>query len=206
MRKYFFMTAILLSLLRIDNAGAQGIQFASVKISGQGINNVPRISWSVPLNLNVSKLSKKSMLITGLTLRNEGVIYDYGGDRFKKRAIAIGPTISFFGKVGEGVIYSFGFGIDYNFHYKEKEFLNKERKNKEVTVREWGSNRVNKLNYSLKAGIGSAKGIYVFGEYFLREFLNRDYSEVTNGVESKPYANLTVNRFNIGIGFLINKF
>ena len=204
MKKIFLIAALIFSILFSSQSYAQ-FQFASVKFNNQGQNNIPRISWSLPISVYKSKISKKATFISGMVIRNEGVIYDLQGDRFKKRAIAIGPTIGIVGKIGEGMIYSLGLGLDYNLHYKEKTFVDKERKQKEVTLKEWGSNRVNKLNYSAKIGIGSSKGLYVYGEYFFREFLNRDFTETVNGVETKPYENLSINRFKIGIGFMLLK-
>ena len=55
----------------------------------------------------------------------------------------------------------------------------------------------------MKVGIGTEDGIYLYGEYFFREFLNRDFTETVNGVQVKPYENLSINRFNIGLGVLI---
>lgn len=204
MKKNFYLCAIMLAMFFTKNSYAQ-FQFASVKFNNQGQNNIPRISWSLPFSVYKSKISENATFVSGLVLRNEGVIFDYQGDRFKKRAISIGPSVSIVGRIGEGMIYSIGLGLDYNFHYKEKTFVDKERKQKEVTLKEWGSNRVNKINYSAKVGIGSSKGIYVYGEYFFREFLNRDFTETVEGVETKPYENLSINRFNIGIGFLLLK-
>ena len=198
------IATIVISFMCTSISHAQ-LQFASVKINNQGQNNIPRISWSLPLSVYKSRISESAVFVSGVVLRNEGVIYDYQGDRFKKRALSIGPSVSIVGKIGEGMIYSLGLGLDYNFHYKEKTFVDKERKQKEVTLREWGSNRVNKLNYSAKVGIGSSNGLYIYGEYFFREFLNRDFTETVEGVQTKPYENLSINRFNIGIGFILQK-
>ena len=115
MKKLFFL-AVLLNLLLLNSETYAQIQFASVKLNGQGLNNIPRISWNLPLSLKKTRLSKNLHLMSGITLRNEGVIFDYQGDRFKKRAISIGPSFNFVGKVGGSLIYTIGFGLDYNFH------------------------------------------------------------------------------------------
>lgn len=203
--KKVFIATIMISFICTSISYAQ-FQFSSVKLNDQGLNNIPRISWAIPYSFYSSEISSKTTFVSGMILRNEGVIYDQGGNRYKKRALSIGPTVAIVGLIGEGMIYSIGLGLDYNFHYKEKTFVNKERKQKEVTLKEWGSNRVNKLNYSAKMSIGSSKGIFVYGEYFFREFLNRDFTESVDGEgEVKPYENLSITRFNIGIGYMFGK-
>jgi hypothetical protein len=202
------MKNLILSLFTVflfltNTSYSQTVQFANVELDGEALNNVPRIAWQLPMNFSAGRISDRMTLYTGAILKNEGVIYDLDGDRYKKRAISIGPSLGLKGELGDDIIYTLGFDLDYNFHYKEKFFPNKDRKQKQMTVREWGSNRVNKFNYCARVGVGMVNGICIFGEYYLNEFMNRDFQETIDEEEVKPYENLIINRFNIGISFLI---
>ena len=178
------------------------IQLASITQENQALDNIPRVSWSLPIATSLSRESSVLGAYGGLTLKNGGVIYDYEGDRYKKRAISIGPEIGVL--LGNSFFLMAAVGFDYNLHYKEKIFPNQKRSEKQVVLREWWSNRVTKFNPHAKVGLGMREGLYVYVDYYFSEFLNQDFTETINGVEIKPYHNLQANRFNIGIGFMIN--
>src|SRR5690606_29740217 len=86
-----------------------------------------------------------------------------------------------------------------NFHYKEKVFRNERRSQKEVLLREWGSQRVNRFNYFVRVGFGFRKGFFLYTEYYFQNFLNSSFSHVVNGNVVKPYEGLEISRFNIGL-------
>tara|TARA_Y100000766_G_C18676538_1_gene492614 strand:+ start:24 stop:638 length:615 start_codon:yes stop_codon:yes gene_type:complete len=197
------MKNLILSLFTVflfltNTSYSQTLQLANVELDGEALNNVPRISWQLPMSFSAGRISDRMTLYTGAMLKNKGVIYDLDGDRYKKRAISIGPCLGIKGVLGDNIIYTLGFDLDYNFHYKEKI-------EKQMTLKEWGSNRVNKFNYCVRVGVGMVNGIYIFGEYYLNEFMNRDFHETIDEVEVKPYENLIINRFDIGIGFVFGK-
>lgn len=199
MRNLFFVC--LLVVFAGTQANAQGLQFGIIKDNGQTLRNIPRFSWSIPFYLK-KRLGPNIAFHSGLILKNQGVIYDQGGDRLKKRLITLGPEIGITGLIDGTLVYKFGFGLDYGIHYKEKVFPNGVRRDKVVTVSESWSNRVRQLNLSLSAGIGIVPGIMIYGEYFLFDFMNKDFTETINGTVVRPYQNLDITRFNIGITFL----
>ena len=71
-------------------AQTQGFQFANVKMGDQSLNNVIRYSWQIPIFYSTTRITRKTSAYIGTDLKNHGVIYDYAGDRFKKRNISSG--------------------------------------------------------------------------------------------------------------------
>jgi len=60
------------------------------------------------------------------------------------------------------------------------------------------------FNHYVSVDIGVKGGFYIFGQYYFRNFFNKDFKETINGVEVRPYENFNVTRFNIGFSFLYN--
>ncbi|MCC5943518.1 MAG: hypothetical protein JJT94_01180 [Bernardetiaceae bacterium] len=198
------MLTLLVLLILSYSAQAQMLQFGTITQNGQELNNVPRFSWSFPLNRTIIKLGESTALNGSILLNNEGVIYDFDGDRFKKRVISLTPELGIKQNIGDALFFTLHYGLDYNFHYKEKVFFGGERANKEVVLSEWFSNRVNRFNHSVRAGIGVSPGFYIYGEYYFQDFLNPDFTENINGVAVRPYENLQIRRFNIGVSWLFS--
>ena len=102
------------------------------------------------------------------------------------------------------MIASLGLGGNYNFHYKEKNFPDKRRSKKIKAVREWESDRTNRFNLFISGGIGIWEGIYLFGEYYFTELMNRDFVEIIDDVPVQPYKDLRISTFSIGITWLFD--
>ena len=181
------------------------LQFGKIVQDGIQLNNVPRIGWQLPFLTNLTSTNNTFALYGGVTIKNQGVIYDYDGDRYKKRGIGAGPEFGFVNILNDRLLVTLGFGLDYYFHYKEKIFVDGKRKNKQIQRREWGSDRINKVNYFARVGIGKVPGVYLYVDYYFEEFMNRNFTENINGIESKPFENFEVQPFNIGFGFFINR-
>lgn len=194
-----FFILLLVALCK-SNVNAQ-IQFANIDTGGgESIGIVPRISWSLPVYSNFSKLGEQTGILSKFGFRNGGFIYNQGENRFKHRNISFGGELNFGFLAKKMLIYA-GYGLEYNFHYKHKVFVNKERSKKEIIHNEWGSARVNPIGHYATVGILLPNGIFLYGNYYFNQFFNQSFEENINGVVSKPYENLSVNRFDIGISF-----
>lgn len=181
-------------------------QFADVSRDGASLNNVPRISWMIPLMYEITEVSETFSFNGGILLKNDGVIFDEDGDRFKFRVISIGPEIGFITNLGDSTIVLSGdYGFDFALHYKEKVFPNGERSDKIKRNREWFSERPNRLNHYVRVGIGAEDGLFMFGQFYFREFLNTGFQETIDGVSSRPYDGLVIQRFHLGISFKFSK-
>ena len=200
--KKFIAVSVLLFLVGFS-AEAQFFQFTRVTENGQSLNAVPRFSWRLPLNSTLFELGKDASMFGGMLLKNEGFIYDRNGSRFKHRTISFGPNIGFFIPIKNNLKFVTAYGVDLNLHYKEKEFVGERRRNKEIRVSEWGSDRVGLFNHFVQGGFTLSDNIYVFGEYYFNDFFNADFTETVNGTSVQPYQSIEVSRFNLGVTVLI---
>lgn len=205
---------------------AQGFQLATAKIKDNNLQNVVRISWALPFDYPVAKLSDKGYIFSGVVLKNEGFIVNvdstvynarkqgaentnrFKSNRYKFRTISVGPNVGFAYALSENFMISAQYGVDWNFNFKEKRFGDQKRANKEIVRTEGGSQRINVFNHYVALSFGVKNGFYIFGQYYFRNFFNKDYKEtVTVGstsVDVRPYENFNVTRFNIGFSFLYN--
>lgn len=181
-------------------------QFADVSRDGASLSNIPRFSWMIPLSYEIAEVSEGFLFNGGVLLKNDGVIFEENGDRFKYRVISIGPEIGFMANLGKSkLVLSGDYGFDFALHYKEKVFPNGERSDKEILTREWFSDRPNRLNHYVRVGVGTENGLYMFGQFYFREFLNTGFQETINGVTTQPYEGLVIQRFHLGISFKFSK-
>jgi len=196
---------IVLTLLLFVIAPVFGqIQLSRVTLDGVKLKNTPRVSWRIPYYDEVKKLNKYGtiLLLGGVALKNEGVIFTRDNDRYKYRTLALGADLSVRFVIKKKIWLSLAGGIDYNFHFKEKVFLEGERKNKEVILQDWFSERANRFNYFSRLTVGYKRKILVysvFAEYYFLNFLNTNFSETKDGALVEPYKGFNISRFNIGI-------
>ncbi|MDW8347070.1 MAG: hypothetical protein RML94_08960 [Bacteroidia bacterium] len=202
---------------------AQIFQLAAARFNNNNLQNIPRFSWAFPIDFPVAKLSDKGYVLSGIVLKNEGFIVNvdssiynarkpgtentnrFKTNRYKFRTISIGPNVGISYALNENLAIYAQYGVDWNFNYKEKRFGDKKRSNKEIVRSEASSQRINVLNHYVALGIGLRSGPYIFGQYYFRNFFNQKFQEtvIVNGNSTliRPYENLNVTRFNVGISF-----
>ncbi len=181
------------------NLKAQKVQFAKISDFGQELNNIPRFSWSIPVRGKLFRLSNKLIGVGGLVLKNEGIIYKRGEDKYKHRTIAFSPEAGLSYLFINKCVVTISVGVDYNFHYKEMFFNNGVRQNKVIVESKWNSTKVNIINPYGRIMIGSKRGIGIFYEQYFSTYLNQNFKENVNGINTMPFKHLFVRRFNIGI-------
>jgi hypothetical protein len=185
-----FSTEMIFSFADIDNNG---------NTEGNNMRWAPVINPQWMLNYD---LSNSFGLFTGIAIRNVGFIYENPMDilnntKYKFRTYNLGIPVGF--KVGqtEKFLFFAGYEIEFPFEYKEKEFLNEDKEDKDVI---WFSERVEQVQHSVLAGIQFKYGATLKFKYYLTNFHNRDYVSLTDGVQTKPY-DFKANVFYFSLGW-----
>lgn len=181
--------------------------WANVTQGGFNANAITRFSPVVNIQSQVHiDMSEKFGFFTGLNLRNVGFIWDdptTPSTRHKARVYTLGLPIGF--KVGNmsGLHLFAGYELELPFNYKEKLFVNEDKKDKESY---WFSNRVPGLYHSVLAGVQMPKGMQVKFKYYLTNFFNKGFAANDgNGNIVYPYQTLDANVFYISLSFQILK-
>jgi len=128
MKKLIILAVLLASVQFIY---AQGFQLATAKIKDQNLQNVVRISWALPFDYPVAKLTDKAYIFSGIVLKNEGFIVNVDSavynarkpgaentNRFQKnhykfRTISIGPNMGFAYALNKNLLISAQYGVDW---------------------------------------------------------------------------------------------
>lgn len=135
---------------------------------------------------------------TGLTVRNLGFIYDVPDSpvRYKFRTYNVGVPLGLkFGRMNRGLIFA-GYELEFPFNYKEKQFVNDDRVDR---FNVWLSDRNERLFHSVMFGVQGVHGTTITVKYYLSNFHNKDFTEVKDGVEVKPYAGLEAHILYISL-------
>ena len=165
--------------------------FATIDNHGYDQGNIMR--WAPVINpqsmINID-FNDYVGVFSGLAIRNVGFIYDNPLDtvyyaKYKYRTYNLGIPVGF--KVGklDKFLFFGGYEIEFPFVYKEKQFINDVKEDKDVI---WFTDRVEPVQHSLLAGIQFPYGPVLKFKYYLTNFHNRDYEAVIEGGEMiKPY-------------------
>lgn len=187
------------------SAGELIFSFATIDNAGNDNGNIVRFSPFFNFQ-NLVNFDPGSNIgfFTGLDLRNVGFIYDVPNSTIRKkfRSYNIGIPVGIkLGNMGGSFIYG-GYEIEFPINYKEKTFVN-EAKTDKFNV--WFSNRQPAFYSTFMAGIQFKHGANLKFKYYLTGFFNKDYTEINNGTEIKPYENIDVNVFYISLCFNLFK-
>ena len=102
-------------------------------------------------------------------------------------------------RIENGAFLYGGYEFEMPFHYKEKTFVNGDKRDK---LTGYFSNRVNWYTQSVFVGINFKRGANLKFKYYLNEFFNGDYSETNaTGVRVKPFSDFNVHVFYIALQF-----
>jgi len=157
----------------------------------------PFFNAQVMLNYD---LSSHFGLYTGLSIRNQGFIYQVPDSavRFKFRTYNLGIPVGFkVGNMNHTLFYG-GYELELPFNYKEKRFEN-EKKEEKFNV--WFSDRNSTFYQSVFFGVQGPGGATLTVRYYLTNFHNKDFTETNNGVTTKPYAKLNANVLAFSLGY-----
>lgn len=179
--------------------------FSFAKISKGGSDVASNLRWSPVFNWQVFSnhdFTQHVGLFYGLAIRNVGFVYDIPqSDTLKKhRTYNIGIPIGIkLGNLGTGAFLYGGYEFEMPFHYKEKTFVNKDKKDK-ISV--YFPNQVDWYTQSVFVGVNFKRGLNIKFKYYLDEFFNSDYTETdASGNKIKPFADFNAHVFYFALQF-----
>lgn len=187
------------------SSGTDGNLLSSSLFSESGGNQkmtVPRFTafFNFGLNLNYD-FSAHAGAYTGLHIKNIGFIEKTNGQTIKRRDYTFGFPLGLkFGNLNNGNYLLIGGGIDFPFNYREKTFTKRNQKQK---FNEWFSNRVPVAMGYVFLGVHLQPGIALKLEYYPGNFLNPDFTENIQGLQTpvRPYVGYKVHLMVLAFGF-----
>ncbi len=201
-RKSIILFAIIFCSIISQNTHAQRKYFTSQDqylISVSNIDNdIPRVSifpnYEMVYNYDFNKFLG---IYTGISFKNIGLIYENGQKKYKIRSLTASTPVSIkLGNLKEETFFSLGGEYEFLYHTKEKEFSG-DTKTKQS---EFLSDRTPLFLPSIIAGI-CYKRVYVRVKYYLKDYLNKDYSYTMNGTQMQPYKSLTSRIIYLSISY-----
>jgi hypothetical protein len=172
-----------------STGGEMIFSWADYKDSGQVFTGPPRftIFFHLGARYNID-FGKYAGIATGIGMRNIGFITkgEAPDTKIKRRSYTLGvPLYLKFGNMTARKYMMIGGEYEMTFHYKFKRFVNGDKVEK---VMGWFSEKTNRFLPSVFVGY-NYKNVAIKFQYYLDDFLNRDYREGT----AQPYA-LTESR------------
>lgn len=191
-----------------STGGEMLLSFAN--IDDMGVDESSALRWAPVINLQGTyniDFSKNAGIYTGIAFRNVGYIYDNYqertpvagemGDWYKKKFRSYNIALPIGVKFGnlDNVFFYGGYEIDFPIVYKEKTFDQGDKIDK---ITGWFSERQEKFQHGVVAGIQFPYDFTVKFKYYLSEFHNQDFKE-SDG--TKPYSGLKSNIFYFSLGY-----
>lgn len=184
-------------------AGGNGplLSFADVSNAGQHVRNIPRFTlfFNVGTNYNYD-FSNNFGIFSGLNIKNIGLITKPNDSvKLKQRVYTLGVPLGIkIGNMRNGFFFFAGGEYDLAFNYKEKYFLDGDKKSK---FNEWFSDRTPLLMPSVFAGIRFQPGFGLKVQYYLNDFYNKDYTQTVNGVKEQPYKDMKAKMIFVTLSY-----
>ena len=142
---------------------------------------------------------------SGGTFRNVGFIYDLPGTNIRKKARSynVGIPVGFkFGDMNGTFVYA-GYEVELAFNYKEKTFVDGDKKDK---FNRWFSERMNLFQHGFFVGVQLPHDANLKFKYYVSKFYNGNFAETdTNGVVSHPYQNIDANVFYFALSVMLRR-
>ncbi|WP_423737189.1 hypothetical protein [Chitinophaga caseinilytica] len=184
-------------------AGGNGplLSFANVKLNDERMRNIPRFTvfFNIGTNYNYD-FNNNIGIFSGLNIKNIGLITKPSDNvKLKQRVYTMGVPVGLkIGDLRSGTFLYFGGEYDLAFNYKEKYFLDGDKKSK---FNEWFSDRTDLFMPSLFAGFRFGSAFGVKGQYYLNNFFNKDFTETRDGVKTQPYKDLKANLMFVTLSY-----
>lgn len=230
MKKYFtllFMTSFSLSAISQDvktsddlttikpkhvyfTGGFDGNLISSSileKGDGETKFTIPRYTAFLHLGVHMNyDFNNKVGFFVGLGTKNIGFIEKYPDydSTVIRRTYTLGIPVGLkFGNFNKKNYFFVGGGVDMPFHFKEKGFVKRSKKEKKT---EWFSDRTQALLPYGFIGANLNPGIALKLQYYPTNFLNPDFKQKTDvpGQFIKPYEGYNVNMIVLSLGIHIN--
>jgi hypothetical protein len=187
----------------LSSSGEMIFSFANIKQGGNNIDS--KLRWSPVFNWQLFRnhdFTQHFGLFYGFAIRNVGFVYDIpNSDTLKKyRTYNVGIPVGIkLGNIESGTFVYGGYEFEMPFHYKEKTFVNGDKKDK---ITAYFTDRVNWYTQSAFVGINFKRGLNIKFKYYLDNFFNPDYSEVNSiNVRVKPFSDFNAHVFYFALQF-----
>jgi hypothetical protein len=177
------------------SSGIEGsiLQFANFTNNSKSVTTIPRYTFFLNGGIHVNyKISNTFRAFTGLDFKNIGLIDKYSDTlKVKRRMYAIGAPLGLKIKIKENLKFKIGADFNLVFNYKEKVFVNGDKKSK---FNEFFSDKTPQFYPSIFAGIIIDK-ISLSANYYPINFFNSNY---------KYYSKMEAKLFTISVGVHID--
>ncbi len=192
---------------KVYSSASSEMIFSFANITKNGNDVESKLRWSPVFNaqgLVNYDFSNRFGFFHGLAVRNVGFIYDQSADTMKKfRTYNLGIPLGIkLGNLDNGLFIYGGYEFEVPIAYKEKTFVNDDKKDKIVV---WFSNRTEWFTQSLFVGLNLPGGANIKFKYYINQFFNKNYTENVNGVQTKPFENFNANVFYIALDYNVFK-
>lgn len=170
------------------SSGIEGsiLQFANFTNSGQKITTIPRYSYFFNTGFDADfKINKIVQPFSGLYIKNIGMIDKYGDSiKVKRRMYTIGAPVGLKFILSKNVKFKVGADANLVFNYKEKLFINGDKKSK---WNEFFSNKTPLFYPSVFAGISFA-GISLSANYYPQNFFDTNNYAYYSKMDAKLFT------------------
>jgi len=208
MKKLIFAFLIVFA---VNFAAKAQFQFASISDNGEKIKTIPRYAWTLPFNYPFHIGDGGFVVVPGVWIVNNGVIYRGGiddQDKFKSRVIGSGFSLSLGMIKDDKPGFLVHYRLDNNWHTKQKYFPNGVRADKEVFRHRDNRDHIDqytKINHSIGASFYINQSFGFYFNYYLKPFFNTNYEIEVDGIgKVRPFENLSSTRFDIGFAFSLD--
>jgi hypothetical protein len=180
--------------------------FSFANIDDMGVDESSTLRWAPVINLQGTyniDFSENLGMFTGIAMRNVGYIYDRYNERteeennYKKKFRSYNLAVPVGLKTGDldNLFFYAGYELDLPVVYKEKTF---DQGDKIKKITGWFSDRQEKFQHGIVAGVQFPYDFTIKFKYYLSEFHNQDFKE-SDG--TKPYSGLKSNIFYFSLGY-----
>lgn len=228
MKRYLLILTLALVFISIEaqnrriyySTGSEVIfSGANVDFNGTDVNTNMRFTLFFHTQQLINfNLSDNIGLYTGLAIRNVGLIMedlyqnvgydvdntnpDYNKNtKIKHRSYSLGfPLAIKVGSFDKNFFFYAGGEYEWMFAYKQKKFIDGEK----YKFTQWNSDRVNTWSPSLFAGVQLPYGFNLKFKYYLKDFLNQDFTGQDFGQDVDYSQFESSNIWYFSVSYMIN--
>lgn len=207
MKRIFIISLFLLLVFNVH------AQIAAYKIMRGEKELITRPRFGLDLGIPINLIGPWAIIPntgafteTGLFVTNNGFIFDEGKNRYHHRVIGVSVPLRA-GKIIKEKFY-LGTGVNFNFnlHYKQRTYDYGTKNNEQVIVNDYFSEQVNvfypSIDFSAGISLHGIGRISLRAKLYTGSLFNQAYTETVDGLEVKPYEDLTVTQsFKIMISY-----
>jgi hypothetical protein len=183
-------------------AGGDGgiFSYSNASEGGRSYSNIVR--FSPVFNFGTSwhyDFNKTFGMFWGWNVRNIGIITERDSIKYKRRVYSLGIPVAFkIGNLNRNSFMYAGYEISFPFLYKEKLFINDDKKS---VCETWFSDKTPRVLHSVFIGTHFPNQATIKFQYYLSNFFNQQYAEKQNGIDVRPFQTANANIFFLTFGY-----